>query len=233
MENTQAKESFVKRAFSIPRRIYDWTVAWADKPYGLWVLAILSFAESSFFPIPPDVLLIPLVFGAPKKWFKIALVCTVASVLGGVFGWYIGAFLWKSIGPFFFEYKIFSPEVFQTVQEYYQGNAFLAIFGAALTPIPYKVFTIAAGVCNVSIPILILGSICGRGGRFFLVALIIYFVGPKAKPFIEKYFNILVTVFFILLVGSFVAVKYCMAPSAQKAEEAPQTQVLDETKRAK
>lgn len=194
---------------NILRRLYDWTVSWADKPQGTQALAALSFAESSFFPIPPDVLLIPLVFGAPKRWWKIALVCTVASVLGGVFGWYIGKFFWQSTQDFFFSY-VFSKEAFESVEKMYGEFAFLAILGAAFTPIPYKVFTIAAGVCNISLPVLIGASIIGRGGRFFLVALIIYFVGPKAKPWIEKYFNTLATAFFILLVLGFVLVKYML-----------------------
>lgn len=194
---------------NIMRRLYDWTVSWADKPQGTQALALLSFVESSFFPIPPDVLLIPLVFGAPKRWWKIALVCTVASVLGGVFGWYIGKFFWQSTQDFFFTY-IFSKEAFEAVENMYGEYAFLAILGAAFTPIPYKVFTIVAGVCNISLPVLIAASIVGRGGRFFLVAIIIYFVGPKAKPWIEKYFNTLATAFFILLVLGFVIIKYLL-----------------------
>ena len=194
---------------NIMRRLYDWTVSWADKPQGTQVLAVLSFAESSFFPIPPDVLLIPLVFGAPKRWWKIALVCTIASVLGGIFGWYLGKFFWQSTQDFFFTY-IFSKEAFEAVENMYGEYAFLAILGAAFTPIPYKVFTIAAGVCNISLPVLIAASIVGRGGRFFLVAIIIYFVGPKAKPWIEKYFNTLATAFFILLVLGFVIIKYLL-----------------------
>lgn len=174
----------------------------------LWVL---SFTESSFFPIPPDVLLIPMVFAKPRKWWWIAGVCTIASVLGGLLGWAIGYFGWSVLKDAFFAYiPGFTPERFDFVSKLYQENAFLAIFGAALTPIPYKVFTIVAGVCNVSIPVLILGSILGRGARFFAVALIIYFVGDKAKLFIDKYFNLIVTAFFILLVCGFVFIEYLM-----------------------
>lgn len=196
---------------NILKRLYNWTISWADKPYGLWALAILSFAESSFFPIPPDVLLIPLVFGAPKKWIRIASVCTIASILGGVFGWGIGKLAWDATQSFFFQYiPGFTPENFDYVSNLYKENAFLAIFGAALTPIPYKIFTIASGVCGVSISTLIIASLCGRGGRFFAVALIIYFIGPKAKLYIDKYFNLLATIFFVLLVLGFIAIKYCM-----------------------
>ena len=193
------------------KRLYNWTISWAEKPQGLWALAILSFAESSFFPIPPDVLLIPLVFGAPKKWWKIAAVCTAASVLGGVFGWCIGHAAWGATQSFFFDYiPGFTHENFEFVEQSYQNNAFLAIFGAALTPIPYKIFTIAAGVCNVPIATLVLASLVGRGGRLFAVALIVRIVGPKARDFIDKYFNILASAFFVLLVLGFVAVKYLM-----------------------
>lgn len=193
------------------KRLYNWTISWAEKPQGLWALAVLSFAESSFFPIPPDVLLIPLVFGAPKKWLRIAAVCTAASVLGGVFGWCIGHAAWGATQSFFFDYiPGFTHENFEFVEQSYQNNAFLAIFGAALTPIPYKIFTIAAGVCNVPIATLVLASLVGRGGRFFAVALIVRIVGPKARDFIDKYFNILASAFFVLLVLGFVAVKYLM-----------------------
>ena len=196
---------------NIVKRLYNWTVSWADKPQGLWALAALSFAESSFFPIPPDVLLIPLVFGAPKKWFRIALICTLASVFGGIFGWYIGHAAWDFTKDFFFNYVPgFTHANFDLVQQKYQQNAFLAIFGAALTPIPYKIFTIASGVCDVSISTLVFASLFGRGGRFFAVALIIYYVGPRAKPIIDKYFNALATAFFVLLVLGFAAIKYLM-----------------------
>ncbi len=198
----KVKENWIKR-------LYNWTISWAETPYGMIALIVLAFTESSFFPIPPDVLLIPMVFAMPKKWWWIALVCTLSSVAGGLFGWAIGHYGWSVIKDAFFEYiPGFTPELFEMVSRQYQENALLAIFGAALTPIPYKIFTIAAGVCGVSIPVLILGSIIGRGGRFFAVALVIYFVGDKAKMFIDKYFNLIATAFFVLLVLGFVIAKY-------------------------
>ncbi len=208
MNDEPLKDANTKKP-NIMRRLYDWTVSWADKPYGTSALSVISFAESSFFPSPPDVLLIPMVFGKPKAWFRLALICTLASVVGGLFGWAIGHFAWEATRDFFFAY-VFSPEVFAEVEKYYQDNAFIAIFGAALTPIPYKVFTIAAGVCEVSLLNLVAASFLGRGMRFFAVALIIYFVGPKAKPFIDKYFNIIATAFFVLLVAGFVLLKYAV-----------------------
>ena len=127
------------------------------------------------------------------------------------FGWCIGHAAWGATQSFFFDYiPGFTHENFEFVEQSYQNNAFLAIFGAALTPIPYKIFTIAAGVCNVPIATLVLASLVGRGGRFFAVALIVRIVGPKARDFIDKYFNILASAFFVLLVLGFVAVKYLM-----------------------
>ncbi len=202
MENV--KENLLKR-------LYNWTISWAETPYSMIALVLLSFAESSFFPIPPDVLLIPMVFALPKKWWWIASVCTLSSVLGGVFGWGIGYFGWSVLKDIFFTYiPGFTPELFDLVSKQYQDNAFIAILGAALTPIPYKIFTIAAGVCDVSISTLVIGSLLGRGGRFFAVSLIIYLVGDKAKIFIDKYFNLIVSVFFVLLVGGFVLIKYLL-----------------------
>lgn len=204
MSTPEKKKNFI-------RRMYDWTVSWADKPQSTVALSILSAAESSFFPVPPDVLLIPLVYGKPKKWWYFALVCTVFSVIGGVIGWYIGYAGWEAVKDFFFNYVPgFTPENFDYVKNLYKDNALLAIFTAAFTPIPYKIFTITAGVCDVPLYDLILGSIVGRGGRFFLVGLIIRVVGPKSKEFIDKYFNLLTIAFFVLLVLGFLAVKYCM-----------------------
>ena len=193
------------------KRLYNWTISWAETPYSMAALVVLAFAESSFFPIPPDVLLIPMVFALPRRWWILALVCTAASIAGGLFGWAIGHYGWEASKDFFFNYiPGFTPELFDLVSQKYQENALLAIFGAALTPIPYKIFTIAAGVCNVPILDLVIGSVIGRGGRFAAVALIIYFVGGRAKPFIDKYFNLLASAFFVLLVAGFVAIKYML-----------------------
>ena len=204
MSTPEKKKNFI-------RRMYDWTVSWADKPQSTVALSLLSAAESSFFPVPPDVLLIPLVYGKPRKWWYFALVCTMFSVIGGTIGWDIGYASWEAVKGFFFNYVPgFTPENFDYVKNLYKDNALLAIFTAAFTPIPYKIFTITAGVCDVPLYDLILGSIVGRGGRFFFVSLIIRVVGPKSKEFIDKYFNLLTIVFFVLLVLGFLAVKYCM-----------------------
>jgi len=195
--------------FGVLRKLYDWTLSWADSKYGTLALFILAFVESSFFPLPPDILLIALAISAPSKAFWLALLTTIGSVLGGMFGYYIGSALYGSIGIRIIE-TFHYQHYFDIVQAYYQQNAFLAILGAAFTPIPYKVFTIAAGFFSVNFFTLVFASILGRGGRFFLVATLLYFYGARIKTFIDKYFNWLSLAFFILLVGGFLAIKYLM-----------------------
>ncbi len=191
------------------RKLYFWTLHWADTRYALPALVILSFAESSFFPIPPDILLMAMCFARPQKWLLYSAWCTAASVAGGVLGWYLGWGFWELTKGFFFDIVPgFTPGVFDKVQHLYQDNAFLAILTAAFTPIPYKVFTVAAGVCAVSIPTLIAASILGRGGRFFLVGGIIRFFGPKAKPFLEKNFEWATVLLLVLFVAGFAAIKF-------------------------
>ena len=194
---------------NIVRRLYDWVLSWADTPYGTPALFILSFVESSFFPIPPDVLQIALAAGKPKRAFWYATVSLVGSVLGAFLGFLIGYAFWTATQDFFFNYVPgFTEAVFETVKGYYQANAFLAIFTAAFTPIPYKIFTIAAGVCRISPGTLIVASIIGRGARFYSVAAVMYFFGPTVKQWIEKYFDILSIVFTVLLIGGFVLLKF-------------------------
>jgi membrane protein YqaA with SNARE-associated domain len=196
------------------KKLYDWVLGWAETPYGVPALAILAFSESSFFPIPPDILLIALAVSIPQRAFMYALVCAVSSVFGGMLGYLIGWGLWGVVGDFFLQY-IFSPlehdiesgkELFQIVQLKYQDNALIAIFTAAFTPIPYKIFTIAAGVFGVGFLTLITASAFGRSLRFFMVAALIYFFGASIKAFIDKYFNILTIIFTILLIGGFLLV---------------------------
>src|SRR3989338_1776757 len=194
-------------AFGILKRIYEWTLSWAHKKYSSAALFVLAFTESSFFPIPPDVLQIALSVSKPKKSFFYALLSSIGSVLGGIFGYFIGMFLFDSIGNFIITALGYEAQ-FQSVGNLYKSYAFLAILTAAFTPIPYKVFTIAAGFWQVGLISLITASIIGRSARFFLVASLIYFFGPKIKEFIEKYFNLLTIIFIILLIGGFIAIKY-------------------------
>ncbi|BCX50160.1 SNARE-associated domain containing protein YqaA [Haloferula helveola] len=171
----------------IIRRLYHWTISWADRPGGTWALFLIAFAESSFFPIPPDVLLLALCFGARKKWAKYALVCTAGSVLGGIAGWLIGWGLAESVAQPLLNFFDGDGHTQEKIQTWYADYGFLGILIAAITPIPYKVFTIASGLFHYSLPQLIIASIIGRGFRFFVVAGIIRIFGPKVRPFIEKH----------------------------------------------
>lgn len=203
---TIEKEQVIRKTNHI-KRLYDWTMHWAQTPHSTWALFILAFCESSFFPIPPDVLLMALAVALPKKSFKYALVCSVGSILGGCFGYLIGYGFFEYVGrPIISFYNI--TDVFNSVSIQYQNNAFAAIAVAGFTPIPYKVFTIAAGVCKVNIFTLFLASALSRSARFFLIAGMFYLFGPRIKLFIEKYFNVLTIIFVILLIGGFIAIKY-------------------------
>ena len=189
------------------KRIYDWVLNWADSRYGVVALSIVSFLESSIFPIPPDPLLIALCLGKPSRAFWFALICSVMSVLGGIFGYLIGLVIWEAVSNFFFSY-VFSENAFLFVSDKYHQNAFIAILGAALTPIPYKVFTITAGVFKVNFLIFLIASAIGRPLRFFTEAALISIFGQKIKFFIDRYFNILAILFFILLLLGFFVIKY-------------------------
>lgn len=184
------------------RRLYYWVLSWADHRYGPGILAAVAVAESSIFPIPPDPLLMALCLGRPRKSLHFALIASVASVIGGALGYMIGTYLWDAVGAWFLAH-IISPTVFAEVGQRYQDNAFLAVFSAAFSPIPYKVFTIAAGVFKVSFPAFIAASILGRSGRFFLVAGLLRLYGRTVEAFIEKHFGWLTLAFVILLVGGF------------------------------
>jgi membrane protein YqaA with SNARE-associated domain len=195
------------------RRLYHWVLGWANTPYGTPALAVISFAESSFFPIPPDVLQIALSVSKPRRAFYYAAVSAVASVLGGILGWYIGYALWSAVGDFFQTYVPgFTEKNFQHVGSAYRDNAFVAILGAAFTPIPFKVFTIAAGVFHQYVPlsVLIVASTLGRSARFFLVALVIYFFGPTANRILERYFELITLAIFVLLVAGFAAMRWLL-----------------------
>ncbi len=189
------------------RRLYDWTISWAHRPHGVFALFVLAFAESSFFPIPPDVLLIALCVGASTKSFRFALVCTVGSVLGGIAGYGIGLWGYDLIGePIVRAYH--GEAVMQKIKTWYDAYGFWGNLTAAVTPIPYKVFTIASGVFKFDFLQFVIASVVGRGLRFFVVAGLIYRFGPSMKAFIEKYFDLLAIVGMILLIGGFVLLKY-------------------------
>lgn len=193
---------------NIIRRLYAWTVSWADHPGGTWALFLIAFAESSFFPIPPDVLLIALCFGAREKWLKYALVCTAGSVLGGIAGWGIGYGLRETVAIPLLSAFDHSGHTQMKIQGWYDAYGFWGILIAAITPIPYKVFTIFSGMANYSLPLLIGASIVGRGFRFFLVAGLIRIFGLRVRPFIEKHLELCFVAGMVLLVGGFVIIKF-------------------------
>ena len=180
------------------KKLYDWVIHWAETKYGVPVMAFISFIESSIFPIPPDPLLIALGLSRPNKAILYAIICSVASVAGGLFGYLIGWTIWEIVSEFFLTY-LFSVDAFNYVEIKYNENAFLAILGAAFTPIPYKVFTITAGVFKINLATFILASSIGRSARFLIEGSLIYFFGEKIRDFIEKYLNLLSIIFFILL----------------------------------
>ena len=197
------------------RRLYDWILHWAETKYGVPALFLLALAESSFFPIPPDVLLIPLALGARSKAIRFALVCSVASILGGIAGYGIGYFSWWSgaeaysaVALFFFNHiPGFTQQVFLNIQEKYEIYNFLIVFTAGFTPIPFKIITISAGAFSVNFLMFLLASTISRSVRFFLVALLIRQFGEPITAFIDKYFNILSIIFTILLIGGFLLLK--------------------------
>jgi len=189
------------------RRLYDWVLSWAETPHGLTALVMLCAAEAILFPIPPDPLLMALCLGAQKRSFRFAAWATGASVVGGIIGYTLGWGAWNLLDGFFFEWVPgVSPEAFAGIQEVYDRFDFWAIFAAGFTPIPYKVFTLSAGVFSISFPVFVLASILSRGARFFLVAGLIWKFGGPVSRFIDRYFNLLTIVFGVLLLLGFLIV---------------------------
>ncbi len=193
------------------RRLYDWVLSWADRPGGAWALGGLAFAESSFFPVPPDPLLIALGLGKPRRALSFAAICTAGSVVGGIAGYAIGWAVWAAVGDFFFTYVPgVTPEAFERVRVLYDRYDFWAIFTAGLTPIPYKVFTLSSGVFSITFPVFLVASVLSRGARFFVVAGLIYVFGPSIQGFIDRYFDLLAWLFLVLLVGGFLVIEFVL-----------------------
>lgn len=190
------------------RRLYDWVLHWAYTPHGPAALGTLSLAESSFFPVPPDPLLMALCLGRPQRSYRFAAITVAASVVGGLLGYAIGAGAWHVVGEYFFRYVPgVTPETFASVQSLYDRYDFWAVFLAGLTPIPYKVFTLTAGVFSINLAVFTVASILSRGLRFFVIAGLIHHYGPPVSRFIDKRFNLLSWVFGVLLVLGFIIVK--------------------------
>ena len=191
------------------KRLYDWVLSWGDSRWGVLALFILAFAESSFFPIPPDVLLIALCLGAVTRSFRFAAICLAGSILGPAGGYAIGYYLWQNtageytaLANWFFAH-VFSEESFLEVKSLYDEYDFWIVFTAGFTPLPYKLFTISGGLFRIDLVMFFVASIVSRGLRFFLIAGLIWKFGAPIKTFIEKYFNLLAILFTVLLIGGF------------------------------
>jgi len=206
-----AGEQTVAPRGGIHHRVYRWVLSWSAHPRSVPALFALAFAEASFFLVPPDVLLMAMALARPHRARWYALVCTLGSVVGGLGGYLIGWALWNAIDTWVYAHLGFlgmTPENFALVQSKYDANAFLALFTAGFTPIPFKVFTIAAGVFEVGLPVFVLASLTGRAGRFFLVAELVGRLGPRVQPFVEKYLGWLTLAFAALLILGFWAIRH-------------------------
>lgn len=191
------------------RSLYDWTMRAASHKHAVPSLFGVSFVESSFFPIPPDVMLIPMVMAERAKAWYFAAVATVGSVLGGVFGYLIGYFLFESIGRPMLEFYGYA-EKFATFASQYNAYGAWIVFVFGVTPFPYKVITIASGATQLNIVMFMVASVLSRGLRFFVVAALLYWFGPPIREFIEKRLGAVFTVFVVLLIGGFIAIKYLL-----------------------
>jgi len=189
------------------RRLYDWTISLAEHPRALWALAIVAFVESSVFPIPPDVLMIPMIIAAPTRAFRIAAVATVASVLGGLLGYVIGWGLFESIGQPILDFYG-KADAFATFAERYKDLGAWAVLFAGVTPFPFKVITIASGATGLNLVVFVVASIIARALRFFVVAALLWHFGAPVRAFIERRLGLLFFLFCVLLLGGFYAVKY-------------------------
>jgi len=189
------------------RRLYDWTLSLAARPYALWALAVIAFTESLAFPIPPDVLIIPMVLATPRRAWLIAGVATVSAVLGALAAYAVGALLFDQIGQPILEFYGYEKE-FVEFQDKFIEWGFWIVLIAGISPFPDKVLNIASGVVALDLTTFIVASVLARGARFFLVAGLLWRFGPPIRVFIEKYLVLLATLFIVLLIGGFVAIKY-------------------------
>jgi membrane protein YqaA with SNARE-associated domain len=188
------------------RRLYDWVLHWAATPYSAWALFLLAVAESSFFPIPPDILLIAMCVALPLRSFRYALICSAGSVLGGCLGYLIGWQFMASLGIRIVEFYGLTDKV-AAIEVLYQTYDAWAVGIAGFTPIPYKVFTITAGMFKIDFGVFLVASLVSRSARFFIIGGLIYLFGPRIQVFIDRYFDLLAVSFTVLLVGSFVLLK--------------------------
>lgn len=199
-------ETAEAQRYSLLQRIYIQCMEWIQKPAGVWVLFFIAVAESSFFPIPPDVFLIALCISTPKRSFKYAGICAVGSVLGGMLGYGLGFGFMDTVGQTILDWYGLHDK-YEVVQNWYRTYDAWAVGAAGFTPLPYKLFTITAGAFKINFPVFVLVSIVARSARFLLVAGLIYKFGPSVQHFIMRYFNILTFVFLFLLIGGFILLK--------------------------
>lgn len=189
------------------RRLYAWVMLQAEHPRAMWILQVITFLESSIFPIPPDPLMIPLMLARRQHAFRIAAICTLVSVIGGFAGYAIGLFLWETLGQWVFStYNLM--DKFEATRAGFDEYGAWIIIAKGMTPIPYKLLTIAAGVFKFSLLSFTIASVISRGMRFFLLAALLYYFGPPIREFIEKRLEILTLGFLVALVGGFLALKY-------------------------
>ena len=189
------------------RRLYNWTLALADSPYALWALAFIAFLESSVFPIPPDIIMIPMILARPNRAFLIAGVALVASVTGALLGYYIGASLFDVVGKPMLEFYGKTDAAEQFNQRFQDWGAW-AVLIAGITPFPFKVITIMSGWTGLNLGVFIISSIIARGLRFFIVAALLWKFGAPIRDFIERRLGLMFTLFVVLLLGGFYLVKY-------------------------
>jgi membrane protein YqaA with SNARE-associated domain len=191
------------------RSTYDWVMGLAARKDAIWVLAAIAFIESSVFPIPPDVLLIPMVLAARDRAWRYAAVCTIASVLGGMLGYAIGLYLFESAGQPLLEFYGYAAKFDEFRGRYNEWGAWI-VFIAGLTPFPYKVITIASGVAELDFTVFSIASVLARGLRFFIVAALLWWLGPPVREFIEKRLGLMTIIFCVLLLGGFIVAKYAI-----------------------
>lgn len=189
------------------RSLYDWTLSLAANRHALWALAFVAFIESSVFPIPPDVLMIAMIVATPSRAFLIATIATVSSVAGGLAGYWIGYGAFETIGRPVLEFYGKEAYFAEFTERYNEWGAWAVLIGG-VTPFPYKVITILSGATGLSLPVFIISSLFARALRFFIVAALLWKFGAPIRDFIEKRLGLLFTLFMILLIGGFVAVRY-------------------------
>ena len=191
------------------RRLYDWTMSFSAKPQAEGALGAVSFIESSVFPIPPDVLLIPMVLAERAKAMRFAAICTLTSVAGGLLGYFLGAFLYDQIGAPLLAFYGYGEKFAEFAGRYNEWGAWI-VFIAGVTPFPYKVITIASGATGLNVAIFLVARVLARGLRFFVLAGLLYWFGPPIREFIEKRLGLMFSIFVICLFGGFVLIKYVL-----------------------